>query len=96
MSRMQESGMPGFTIYWEDLETFTESLNNEELGRALRAVLCAYTDADTDEWPYMEGGDSLMFNLLRRKIDIQCEKYEETCERNREIARKREAAKAVR
>lgn len=95
MSRASELGQPGFTIFWEDLGTYVMSLSDEELGRALRTTWCEYADEDPDDWPVMVGGDFLMFKQLQLKIDIQCDKYEATCEKNRGIAQRREAARAA-
>lgn len=89
MSRPKELGQPGFTIYWEDLESYTESLSEEEMGRALCALWWYYSDGEEEDWPGMFSGTRLMYNQLLQKIEAQCDKYEETCARNREIAKKR-------
>ena len=94
MSRPSDLGQPGFTVFWEDLETYVESLSDEDMGCVLRALWWYYSDGDDEDWPGMWPGPRLMYNQLLQKIDAQCDKYEETCERNREIAKKRGAKTA--
>lgn len=80
----------GFALYHEDLETAMEVLDSRELGMLLGMLNAVSLGAEVP----VEGCSRqllCMYRIMSKKIIRDAEKYKETCERNREFAKKRYA-----
>lgn len=82
---------PGFMIYFDDAQAWDVYLTDEELGQLFRAMLHYARDGiEPDSLPKHL---MLSFCTMRGKIDRDCKKYSETCERRKQAAIAREAKK---
>lgn len=85
-TRHAGSNCPGFLLYHTDLRLLSQFLSNA----AFKNVLCAVSDyMQTGAEPVLKAEEDAAFIYLKSKADRQTEAYRKTCERNREIARKR-------
>lgn len=82
---------PGFMIYFDDAQAWDVYLTDEELGQIFRAMLHYARDGiEPDSLPKHL---MLLFCTMRGKLDRDCKKYSETCERRKQAAIAREAKK---
>ena len=80
----------GFFTYFH-LSPVIDKLSDEQAGRLYKALLHY---GDTGEIADMSGdlACDMAFTLMRGEIDVNFERYNEMCERNRENSKKRLAA----
>ena len=75
---------PGMILYYHHMKQAVEKLTTQELGELTRA-LYAYVNGEETELGEKVG---IFFGFMTDAIDRDNERYEETCERNRERARR--------
>ena len=73
------SERPGFMLYFDTAPAF-EPLSNENAGRLIKAV---FTYASTGELVPLDDSLTLLFELIRPKLDRDAEKYEQTVQRRK-------------
>lgn len=80
-------------LYLDSLPAL-EQLSPENCGRVVVALLRYARDGE--EASGLEETESLMFSILKSQVDRDREKYQKRCEKNREIAQRRENEKKSR
>jgi hypothetical protein len=80
-----------FIMYTENAEQI-DMLNDEQAGVLLKAVMHYQMGLDV---PEMDGMVSIVFSVLRQRLDRDSAKYEEVCEKRKEAGRKAKKANAV-
>ena len=76
-----------FILYHEMYESI-EEVSDEIAGKVMKAVFIYSRDKKKPE--FKKGTvESILFKQIKNSIDINNEKYEQTCERNRKNAEKR-------
>lgn len=75
----------GIIIYLDYEEQF-ETLSDREMGELIRAALAYVKRGEEPDFP---PALQLAFSVMRAALDRDEEKYQRTCERNREYALKR-------
>lgn len=71
---------PGFMIYAEDWEYYTEDYTDEEMGKMLRALLSYF---NTQEQPkFSDRGMRQFFRQASGSIDRDIKRYTEKCRKN--------------
>ena len=74
-----------FIIYYQYADHF-ELLTDEELGRLIRAMLIYDKDGTL---PQFDGVLKMAFSFIKTQLDIDKEKFNNICERNRKNIKKR-------
>jgi len=74
-----------FIIYYDYAEHFA-LLSDEELGRLIRAMFLYDKDGTL---PQFDGMLKMAFSFIKTQLDIDKEKFEKVCERNRNNIKKR-------
>ena len=78
-------------IYFDDAQAWDVYLTDEELGQLFRAML--HYARDNIEPDGLPKHLMMLFCTMRGKLDRDCKKYSETCERKKQAAIAREAKK---
>lgn len=71
---------PGFMIYAEDWEVYTEDYSDEELGQMLRAMLLYFSKGE--ETAFSDRSMRQFFRQTTRSIDADAKHYEDKCRKN--------------
>lgn len=80
-----------FILYTENAEQIN-MLTNEQAGTLFKAVMNYQLGEDL---PEMDGMVSIVFSVIRQKLDRDSAKYDEVCEKRKEAGRKSKKANAV-
>lgn len=81
---MNEKKQPGFIIYGE-FEEQVNMLSDSDAGLLLRALFRYANDGEVVEMPPMV---KMIFSVMKRRIDLQAEKYAEICRKRSEAGKK--------
>lgn len=76
----------GFFTYFH-LSSVINKLSDAQAGRLYKALLCYGDTGEVTDFTDDIGCD-MAFTLMRSEIDLNFERYNEICERNRENAKK--------
>lgn len=71
---------PGFMIYAEDWEVYTEDYSDEELGEMLRALLLYF--GKSEQTTFTDRGMRQFYKLATKCIDLDVMRYEDKCRKN--------------
>ncbi len=71
---------PGFMIYAEDWEVYTEDYSDEELGEMLRALLLYF--GKSEQTTFTDRGMRQFYKLATKSIDLDIMRYEDKCLKN--------------
>ncbi len=74
-------------ILYHDYWNWFRLLTDEELGQLLRAIFCYEKERNLPE--FLNEKTQFVFNMIKELLDRDREKYENICNRNREIAKLR-------
>lgn len=83
---------PGFVFYYEDMETLESVLTGEEYKQVMHAL---YVYMQTGTKPVLKGSALACFMFMKERAERYAQHYKDTCERNRQNARKRRKAEAT-
>lgn len=75
---------PGFIVYGE-FEEQISMLTDEEAGQLLKALFCYFNTGEVVELTPMA---NMVFSFMRRRIDMQAEKYDTICKKRAEAGKK--------
>lgn len=71
---------PGFMIYAEDWDVYTEDYSDEEIGAMLRALLSYF--ARSEETSFTDRGMRQFYKLATKSIDLDVMRYQDKCQKN--------------
>ena len=79
-NRSKAMKQPGFMIYAEDWEIYTEEYTDEEMGKMLRALLSYFNTREQPSFP--DRGMRHFFKMVSGSIDRDIRRYTDKCRQN--------------